>query len=153
VKRLALVTISLLGATVSSASATDLPKRADFVIKRPGNKALFVHLELRTAKGRTSILGCQIGSREKRCTRKRTRVPLAKAHLAELKALWVTFANRDQCLLRRLPESWGQIWIYEGKVAFQGPMVPSRDHQSLGTKCFVHAKLGWWLLDRYDQRK
>jgi len=43
--------------------------------------------------------------------------------------------------------------ITHKKVEFSGPMVPARDHRSLKSKCLHHARLGWWLLDRYDHRK
>jgi hypothetical protein len=139
-----------LGAAASSAEAVPLR----FTIERPTTKGRFVQLEIDLAAKTPMLRGCQTGAKAKRCTRRRVRVPLTAAQLRTVRRLWSLGASK-RCAAkrraRRRRRSEGQLWASGGAGSADAILPPRHDHVSLRPSCRALARLGWYLLRRYDR--
>ena len=108
------IAITLAALTPSTVEAAPL----FFTLARPGSKGRFIQLDIDFDAKAPILHGCRTGARDKRCTRKRTRIPLTPAQLQTLRQLW-PLASTMRCaqheghgkkhLHRRRHE--GQLWV------------------------------------------
>lgn len=130
-----------------------------FTLARPSSKGRFIQLDIDFAAKAPVLHGCQTSARDKRCTRKRTRIPLTPSQLQTLRQLW-PLASTTRCarkgphekkhvVHRRRTE--GQLWVAAGAKQPTTILPPRHDHLSLRPACQALARFGWFLLRRYDR--
>jgi hypothetical protein len=120
-------------------------------IERPGKRGRFVQLDFDPAAAPLQLSGCQTSARDKRCTRRRSRIPLTVGQRQTIISWWRVIKTRCK---KRLPRGkrTGRLWAQSGSDSFEATLPARHDDLRLRQACRLRARLGWYLLRRYDRK-